>query len=245
MADRQLRLHHWWVYGIYGLVFVASATLIAITPAARQVVQNIAGAVSIAALLAALFQLVRDSTAHERAVWLKRDEQHFAIGVTSHMANVVFDKHVVFCEAYITKVQETVTALLRNGPTGDALNWAVALRVVRQQHEAWITTAMAERLEAFEGVLRKMGAEAHTVDRSGGVPELPDSMRRQRDNIDMRFRQLLPDLFGEDVDRQGASAAAIIQHARDILGIEQLVEMRSEIIRRAHEGIVPPRETPK
>jgi hypothetical protein len=49
-------------------------------------------------------------------ILLRRDEQQFHVGVTSHMSNVVFDKHVVFCEEYMAEVRETVTTFFETTP---------------------------------------------------------------------------------------------------------------------------------
>jgi hypothetical protein len=62
----------------------------------------LAGLPAIAALFAALFQLSRDSIAFDRSVRLEEAKNRFTVGATSHMAIVAFDKHVQFCEEYVT-----------------------------------------------------------------------------------------------------------------------------------------------
>ena len=232
LADRK-RL---WVYGGFAAIFLSSVVLIAVTPAARQTVQTIAGTVGVAALLGALFQLVRDSTKHERELFLKRDEQHFMLGVTSHMADVVFDKHVAFCEAYINKLLDTVTELIEKGPTEHTMQLSKDLRTIRLDYMTWITPDVRHRLEHFESELARLGGEA--LRWSKNPPTDHTQYKERHDAVSERFQRLLPDLFGQDVDKRGISAAATIEYVRDILGIQQLVEMRSELVRRAHEGLL-------
>uniref|UniRef100_UPI00356A2641 hypothetical protein n=1 Tax=Pontibacterium sp. TaxID=2036026 RepID=UPI00356A2641 len=61
-----------------------------------EVYKGVAALPAIGGLFAALFQLLRDNAAHERAVELQSSQQLFNLGATSHMANTVFDKHVEF-----------------------------------------------------------------------------------------------------------------------------------------------------
>jgi hypothetical protein len=225
------------VYLGYALIFGAAIVLIAVEPAARQTVQNVAGGVGVAALLGALFTLVRDSTAHERAVWLKRDEQQFNLGVTSHMANVVFDKHVVFCEAYIRIVHEAVDALLRSGPSKDALGWATKLNDLRRAHTPWVPVQVTKELEYFEYELRRMGADNYIANMPG--------VRGTKSGIDAnnamheRFLRLLLDVIeGSDTEKKGKSAVDVIQLVGEVLDIERLVELRGELVRRAHRGLL-------
>lgn len=65
-------------------------------------------------LVAALFQLVRDDAAHDRARQLQQSKEDFAFGIESHMARIAFDKHVEFCEAYATEPYETIPRLFNN-----------------------------------------------------------------------------------------------------------------------------------
>jgi hypothetical protein len=218
--------------------------------------QTVAGSVGLASLLGALFQLVRDSTAHERAVWLKRDEQRFALGVTSHMADIVFDKHIAFCEEYIVKVQEIVTALFQDGPTERALNWAGALHEIRRKHITWIPRRIDAELEAFEFVLRQIGADAHYLDavRGGGAAAgeyqfagAAERFRQRTDLMFQRFQQVLAHIFNvreQPGDNEAAKNAAknasameTIEVVRNVLEVERLVELRGKLVRRAHAGL--------
>jgi hypothetical protein len=124
---------------------------------AQDILAFVAGNVGVVALVGALFQLFRDEAAHEKAVWLKRDDQYFQIGVTSHISNVVFDKHVLFCEAYMAKVQETVETLIRNHANEQAIIRANELYSIREQHSTWVTAAMSAQLSQFEDAVRKVG----------------------------------------------------------------------------------------
>ena len=63
------------------------------------------------ALFGALYQILRDQSAHERKIELQRRQEIFNLGATSNMANVAFDKHVEFCGKYMSEVHDTVSTL--------------------------------------------------------------------------------------------------------------------------------------
>jgi hypothetical protein len=225
----------WWAaYLAFGLIFGASIVLIAVTPAARQTVQNVAGTVGVASLLGALFTLFRDSTAHESAVWLKRDEQQFNLGVTSHMANTVFDKHVQFCEAYISKVHDAVDDILKNGAK-EGLKWGYELHDVRRKHTPWITKQVTKELEYFEYELRRMGTDDRMAN-AEGMRGTEAGLAAQT-AMHERFTRLLLDVVTDDNEKKGKSALDTIQLVGEILDIERLVELRGELVRRAHEAL--------
>lgn len=79
--------------------------------------QNLSGVPMVGALGAALFQLIRDQLKHEDDVRLQSHQQHFDVGITSHMANIAFDRHVQFCEEYIKALQVGLAEMWANGPS--------------------------------------------------------------------------------------------------------------------------------
>lgn len=70
------------------------------------ILHGLIGLPGVAALLAVLYQILRDEAAQARAVDLQEKQQIFHLGVASPMANVVFDKRVQFSQQYITRLQE-------------------------------------------------------------------------------------------------------------------------------------------
>lgn len=83
--------------GILILSFVATWML-----PTTEILRAILSIPGVSAMVVALYQIVRDQAAHERALNLQEKQQLFNLGVTSHMANVAFDRHVQFSEKYIS-----------------------------------------------------------------------------------------------------------------------------------------------
>lgn len=99
----------WKPYIILGCV--AAVSFISVSIPASELIKAVVAAPGVIALLAVLFQLMRDEAAHEKQVEKQLREFQFSIGSASHMANVAFDKHTEFCERYMSEVHETVRAL--------------------------------------------------------------------------------------------------------------------------------------
>jgi len=185
----------------------------------------------VAALLNVLFQLWREERAHERAVELLHRQQDFALATGSHMANVAYDKHVTFCEAYVERTNQGLVDLMALGPSQVALKLAGDLARIRTDHATWLTVEIEARLLPFEGALRKMGAGEHLL----SVSNVPVGEGRSRlvDEIYKAFG-LIVGTQTPTTDEEGAIAAAkIVDHVRDILGIKELTRLRLSATRLA------------
>ena len=114
------------------VVFVASAGFVLCAPV-RETIRNLAALPAIGALVSALFVLLREHLAHDRALLLHQLQASTSIGTTSHMANVAFDKHVEFSEEYLKAAIEVLGTLVRRGPTEEAVALAQRLYVIRRK----------------------------------------------------------------------------------------------------------------
>jgi hypothetical protein len=92
----------------------------------------------------------------------------FALGATSHMAAVVFDKHIMFCEAYVRETSKALNALIQEGRAEEALD-ARRFSRIRQKWALWLTQEMESRLDEFELRIALMGGPAQVFD-SNGAP---------------------------------------------------------------------------
>ena len=135
--------HSWKVYVVAAVVLVVSFVA-AWTLPTTDILRGVIGLQGVAALFAALYQIVRDEAAHARVLDLQERQQLFNLGVTSHMANVAFDRHVGFSEQYISRMQQGLTQLFQTGPPGESLKLCSDLIDIRLSFRAWIT----EDLEA-------------------------------------------------------------------------------------------------
>jgi len=223
-------------YTAIAIVFAVSLAAVVLFHSFQMtVVSELAGIPAVAALFGALFQLGRDSIAFERSMRLEEEKNRFSIGATSHMANVVFDKHVEYCERYIAEVFETLTNLFRHGPHEDALKHASSLYLIRRAWSVWLTPEIESELEQFEASIRRIGANAHLVAMVPGEPTAIKAMYAEFAAVfgaKYGFKQW----DGEDVPQDHA-IEAVIAHLRSVLGIDELTRLRSELIRRATEDL--------
>ena len=185
-------------------------------------------------LLAILHQIIRDQTQHERMEYLQKQQQIFNIGSASHMANVTFDKHVEFCEKYLEVVHEAMNALWREGPTKKAVDFGNKLYTLRLSYSAWVTEDMGNELFPFEQGLRSLGAA------QGFIDQTADSARHadDRSKVIWEVNSDIQKILGMKKGRNGEGEAEITiesvkRKVRNILGIEELANLRSSLIKEA------------
>lgn len=90
-------MRSWLNYLVIVALFATSFAAAAFLPF-NDVSRIVAAFPAVGAVFVAVFQVFRDQLAHDREVSLQTTQNSFAIGATSHMANVAFDKHVAFSE---------------------------------------------------------------------------------------------------------------------------------------------------
>ncbi len=216
-------------------IFFGSFWLASILPT-QSILHEVAGATGIAVLIGALFQLFRDHAAYEKALLLKREDQQFHIGVTSHMSDLVFDKHVEFCEDYMKEVRATVDTLVRNHATAEAVTHSNKLVEIRRRHSTWVTVSMSQKLSSFEDAIRRIGAQAHFVDAIRENPQYAEQRAKAIEFVYAEFERILPQLFNKKAQEEIASEA-VEARVREMLDIERLVELRTKLIARAHSNL--------
>lgn len=226
------------IYGTVTPVFFGGIFAAAKLFPVSEAMATISGSAALSALVAGLFQLIRDEAAHQKAAWLQRDDQGFQVGATSHMANIVYDKHVAFCEEYVAEVQKTIDTLVREHASAESMKHADALQEIRRRHATWVTLSMSNQLMKFENAVRQLGAKAHFVEATAGVANQAERRSKAIDAMFREFEELLPELFNRQ-GQDGVSAASIVQRVRCMLGIDELAEVRAQLIRRTHKAMVP------
>jgi hypothetical protein len=195
---------------------------------------GIAAIPGVGSLIAALYQLLRDQANYEKQMALQRQQQFFNLAVTSHMANVAFDKHVEFCEKYIAEVHLTMSTLFQRGPTEEVIGHAQNLFLLRQQYAAWITADISKKLDPFQNALSKLGSQARLVEamrNAANGDKIIEEMYATFDSI--------MDLDKKDRDKINPDIAVenIKTRLRDILGIEELTRIREKVIKEAIKSI--------
>ncbi|ODS62220.1 MAG: hypothetical protein ABS37_13035 [Acidovorax sp. SCN 65-108] len=173
-------------------------------------------------LVGALFQLVRDDAAADRAKQLEQYKQKFVFGAQSHMAQTIWNKQVEFCEAYASELDKCVAVLYADGPAKSAGNCATALFAIRRRYAVWVPADLETKLDPFEKALRDIGNSAHVADRApgGGNPEL------RQQHIDRMYREFAKAMgesqwLGEQLTGE-AGHAVVLNSLKSMLGIDDM-----------------------
>ena len=218
------------LYVVAILVFVASAW-----SASNITVDNLSKALFAVPGATALFSIVykfwKDERAHERQVELQTRQQEFAFLPASHMASVAYDKHVKFCEEYLEAVNKAVFDLWAEGPNTRALGHANSLRDIRDRHTAWLTREIEEKLFPIEAALRQIGAGSHVL------PLVQPGSERSKivDDVYGAFGKITES--GKENQGSAAAVASITDSLRELLGIKELTELRTEVTKLARDRL--------
>jgi len=183
--------------------------------------------------LIALFGIVieawRDKRAHERQLELLHRQQDNSLAVASHMATVVFDRQVNFCEAYFEKAHTTLFELFTTGPTRDALEHAKELYRIRTRYSPWISPQIEAGLLPFERALREIGASAQLANMNLPQPQHAMFVQKMYD----AFNKISDNYEPQDGDSPEEAISSIITHLREVLGIAKLTNLRDQAISMA------------
>ena len=174
------------------------------------------------ALFGVLYQVWRNERAQERAVELQNKQQDFVLGTASHMANVAYDKHVLFCEEYINRVQETFQKLMQNGPTKEALGLGGDLLKIRIKHSPWLTAEIEKKLKPFETALIQIGSKEHLLE------YLPTGEQRTKvvEEVFRFFELILGERKTEKEEEVSMARDVVVEEIREILGVKTLTALR-------------------
>jgi hypothetical protein len=211
-------------------VFLVSMVAASLIPAG-DVLRGIVASPGLTALFAALYQILRDAAAFEKERFLQKEHQAFTLASASHMAQVAFDKHVQYCESYMEELYETMTTLFREGPTKQAMEHAARLFTLNRKFAAWIDQTTALRLKPFEDAVWKIGtlAQVESALRGG------DHKARSK-AIDEMYG-IFSEVLHTDKNKTNVKSEIAVEHVkqqiRSILGIDQLIGLRSKVLNDA------------
>jgi hypothetical protein len=118
----------------------------------------------VAALLGAVFQIVRDNAAFERELEMKREDRAFVLSPAAHMAQIAFDRYIVFCEEYLKTLWEILPQLVSEGPSVKVLDMSRRLMKLRENHGLWVPPDVVKKVAPFENALWTIGAKSISKD---------------------------------------------------------------------------------
>ena len=212
----------WKVYFGCLIVFGLSFTATLILPVGI-IAKGILAFPGAAALLPIVYKLWREEVAHQRAIQLQELKDASAFATASHMAKLAYDKHALFCEEYLEVVNDFLPKLWQTGPAPDVMGFAIRLSTIRSKYAAWLTENIEKGLYPIESKLRRIGAGSQVIhsmpvgaDRNRIIDEIYDAFGVVTDTMPT----------GNGTEDEAAGAAAVTEHIRTLLGIQNLTELR-------------------
>jgi hypothetical protein len=218
------------------LVFIVSIICLAFVKYQfSELIQDFTAIPVVASLFAALFQILRDQAAHDKALLLQQSQNSFSLASGSHMAIAAFNKHVEFSDKYIKEYQNALQMLFETGASIklDLSPQATILHKLRQEYAIWLTQEIDVALEPFEVALRQITANAiHLkVIQNQENPQL--SYLEVSDNLYKLFAEFMGlEEWQDEKLTDELTKTALINRFRTILGIEDLTKMRALIIEK-------------
>jgi hypothetical protein len=183
--------------------------------------------------LIALFGIIveswRDKRAYEKQLELLIRQQDNSLAVASHMATVVFDRQVNFCEEYFEKVHTILFEFFTTGPTKNALTFAQELYRIRMRYSPWISPQIESGLLPFESALRQIGVSAQLVDMNLPQPQHAMFVQNMYDAF-IKVSGISEPLEGDSPEE---AISSIVTHLRKVLGIAKLTNLRDQAINLA------------
>lgn len=183
-------------------------------------------------VIGVLYQLARDQATYEKELEKQSRQFQFTIGAASHIANTAFDKHAEFGERYMKEVHEMVHTLWLEGETDKVLTHASNLFAVREEFACWLTQSVELELGKFEGVLRKLGANARFIKSTTYDSQYAEHRVLK---INSNF-ELFSDILGLDPHaelNEDYAVESIKRKVRNILGTEELTLLRAHLVKQA------------
>ncbi|XCN73256.1 MAG: hypothetical protein Q3M24_00400 [Candidatus Electrothrix aestuarii] len=130
------------------------------------------------------------------------------------------------------EIHELAHLLFREADTPKVLNNAWKLYEIREEFAVWLTDDININLEKFESAIRKLGADAHFIEKTRDI----EHHAKQRSIRIDENHELFIDILGIDSKKEineGYAVEAIKRKVRKILGIEELTLLRSHLIDKA------------
>lgn len=214
------------IYIVLSAIFAASFISLLLWPQI-EAIKTFAAIPLVGSLVLALFQILRDQVAHAHNLIAIDRQNNFALGVSSHMANLAFSRHVEFAEKYLIEVLETLKTLATEGPTSQALNHSFNLRRLREEYALWLTAKIDEELGEFERVVTNIGSSAHYTQVAPNGDQFITHQNRQY----KLYAQFMD--FGEwdgEALTDELAYRKLIDKLREILGTRELTEMRAHLL---------------
>jgi len=216
-------------------VFIVSTLSVFFLPISEEY-KGIVSLPGIVALFGFLFQPLRDEIQFKKNRTLQQAQNEFTISISSHMANVAFDKHVLFCEEYISAINNGMPKLFTDGPSASSGDVAEDLKKVRLKYATWVTKEIKDQLLPFEEALSKVDLN-HLI-----IKNIPKGDRKNKliDEMFSVFSDILElqrEKYKTKEKVKGIGFSRIIERVQDVLGITELTKLRIKVIKEANRAV--------
>lgn len=214
---------------ILGLIIAAIAYTALATINTTSAIQALIALPGAAGLLLALWELVKANINHQHRLDETNAANSFVLSATSHMAETAFDKHVEFSESYVSKANDGLGILFREGPTVKALDVASQLYGIRIRYVLWETKDVSAFLDKFERALREIGADEHLLN---DVP-VGEGRAKLVQRLYENFKKVVNLEALPDQPTPEIAVTHIIDRLRDHLGVTELTALRKYYLAEA------------
>jgi hypothetical protein len=127
--------------------------------------------------------------AYVRSMLLADRQNAFSMGTSSHMATVLFDRYIDFCEEYAKAISDTLSSVIQEGRKDQPLD-AEELFWIRQKWALWLYHDVEVKLDRFERDFREIGS-APFLDKNGVAVSREVRIRSVMTNVIAVLRETL------------------------------------------------------
>lgn len=221
------------------IVLLLSIGLALLVPESAPYFRALATVPGIAAVAGALLLVLRDELAHQRQLERDSSSNAFHVAAQSHMAKVLFDKHVLFAEAYASAARKVVGKLFSDGPTENTRD-IEPLTLVRLEHGLWVSAPLAAQLDTFEMQFIRIGNVMAMWGNQALRARLPEN---HLDEAFELFHQVTgltrTELAGQSPEEHKHSIQMMMTWLQGLLGVEQLTSARERAVADASSAAPP------
>lgn len=218
----------WLFYSALFVVVLFSFLSVAFLPIPDEF-RNILTVPGFFALITLVVEAWRDKRTHERNLDLLSRQQANSLAIASHMATVIFDRQVEFCETYFELAHNILLELFTTGPTKIALTKAHELYRIRFRYSPWLSPQIESGLLPFEKALREIGSSAQMVEMNLPQPQHELFVKKMFDAF-IKISDISEPLEGDSPEE---AISSIITHLRNVVGVNQLTNLRDQAIQTA------------
>jgi hypothetical protein len=215
-----------YIIATFSVILTFGATLVLPIPESYRGLVTLPGLIS---LFGIIIEAWRDKRAHERSLELLIRQQDNSLAIASHMATVVFDRQVAFCEAYFEKAHNTLLELFTTGPKAIALEQAKELTRIRTRYSPWLSPQIESGLLPFEHALREIGVDAQLIETNLPQPDHSIFVHKMYEAF-IKLSHITEPIGGDSPEE---AITSIITHLRNVLGVAKLTNLRDQALNTA------------